>query len=132
MEAGKPTQECKGEVRKGREVQEDHPGFLVQLTKGQRLVERKQAITTDSLHTPVDVQDSRTTWRTTWCGPCTQGVGKRPIYNSEDAILEDNNDPQPDDLCLLMSESYHLHVGKMSPPWEGNVSEKILRQLHFP
>ena len=41
------------------EMWEGNRTFLVQSTKGERLVKTKKAVTTGSMHTPVDVQDPR-------------------------------------------------------------------------
>ena len=45
--------------KNGMEMWEGNRTFLVQSTKGERLVKTKKAVTTGSMHTPVDVQDPR-------------------------------------------------------------------------
>ena len=74
------------------EMWEGNRTFLVQSTKGERLVKTKKAVTTGSMHTPVDVQDPRRAWLIMKCGPCSQGLGNG--NNPEDAILEYNSSVQ--------------------------------------
>lgn len=50
--------------------------FLVQSTKGERLVKTRKAVTTGSAHTPVGLQDPRRVWPIMKCGPYSRGLGK--------------------------------------------------------
>lgn len=55
---------------------EGNTTFLVQSTKGERLVKTRKAVTTGSAHTPVDLQDPRRVWPIMKRGPYSRGLGK--------------------------------------------------------